>query len=93
MPQSAAGGDQLKSVIQGWAYRMGCQCQFRENEKFKNFDYKLFLALILLAFTTRGMVKSAYLAHSPIISFIAHFDFAVSDRYSYEKMHTVGTAR
>ena len=52
------------------------------------------LALMLLAFTTRRMVISAHLALSSL-HFTAQFDFAVTDRYSYEKMHTalLGTAR
>ena len=52
------------------------------------------LALMLLASTTRRMVRSAHFALSPF-RFTAPFDFAVSDRYSYEKMHTasLGTAR
>ena len=54
----------------------------------------VFLALMQLAFTTRRIVRSAHLALSPI-RFTAQFDYAVSDRYSYEKMHTasLGTAR
>ena len=49
---------------------------------------------MLLTFTTRRMVRWAHLALSPI-RFIVQFDFAVSDRHSYEKMHTasLGTAR
>ena len=49
---------------------------------------------MLLAFTMRLMVRSAHLALS-LIRFTAQFDFAVSDRYSYEKMQTasLGTAR
>ena len=52
------------------------------------------LALTLLTFTTRRMVRSAHLALSPI-HFTAQFDFYVSETYSYEKMHTssLGTAR
>ena len=48
---------------------------------------------MLLAFTTRRMVRSAHLALSRK-RFTAQFDFAVSNRYSYEKMHTgsLGTA-
>ena len=38
-----------------------------------------FHALMLLAFTTRRMVRSAHLALSPI-RFTAQFDFAASDR-------------
>ena len=50
------------------------------------------LALMLLGFTSRRMVRLAYLALTPIL-FTAQIDFAV--RYSYEKIHTVslGTAR
>ena len=50
--------------------------------------------LMLLAFTTRRMVRSGHLTLSPI-RFTAQFDFAVSDWYSYKKMHTasLGTAR
>ena len=43
----------------------------------------LFFALMLLTFTTIRLVRSAHLALSPIL-FTAQFDFAVSDRYSYE---------
>ena len=50
------------------------------------------LALMLLAFTTRRMVRSARLALSHI-RFTEQFDFAVSDRYSYEKMHTASLVR
>ena len=39
-------------------------------------------------FTTRRMVRSAHLALS-FIRFTAQFDFAVSDRYSYDKIHTI----
>ena len=45
-----------------------------------------FLALMLLAFNTRRMVRSAYHAPSPIW-FTAQFNFAVSDRHLYEKIH------
>ena len=49
---------------------------------------------MLLAFTTRRMVRSAHLALSPI-GFTALFDFGTSNRYSHEKIHTasLGTAR
>ena len=47
----------------------------------------MFLALMLLAFTERHKVGSDHLALSPI-RFTAQFDFAVSDRYSYERIHT-----
>ena len=45
--------------------------------------------------STRGMVRSAHLALSPINALPAQFDFAVSVKYSYEKIHTasLGTAR
>ena len=39
------------------------------------------LALMLLAFTTRRMVRSAHLARSHFC-FTAQFDFAISNRYS-----------
>ena len=42
---------------------------------------------MLLAFTTRRMVRSAHLALSPIRS-TAEYDFAVSDRHLYKKIHT-----
>ena len=41
----------------------------------------------MLDFTTSRIVRSAPLALSPI-NFTAQFDFAVSDRYSHEKIHT-----
>ena len=49
---------------------------------------------MLLAFTTRRMVGSAHLALSPT-RFTVQLDFALSDRYSYEKIHTalLGKAR
>ena len=49
---------------------------------------------MMLAFTMRRMVRSAHLTLSPI-RFSAQFDFTVSDRYSYEKIHTspLGNAR
>ena len=50
------------------------------------------LALMLLAFTMTHMVRSAHLALSPI-HFTAKFDFAISDRYSYEKMHIASLVR
>ena len=37
------------------------------------------LTLMMLAFTTRHMVRSAHLVQ---------FDFAISDRYSHKKIHT-----
>ena len=43
-------------------------------------------------FTTRRMVRSAHLTLSPI-RFINRCDFAVLDRYSYEKMHTASLVR
>ena len=45
------------------------------------------LALMLSAFATRRMVRSAHLAHPPI-RFTAQLDFDVSYRYSYEKIHS-----
>ena len=65
-----------------------------------------FLALSMLAFTTRRMVRTTHLALSPI-RFTAQFDqgistpidswfdVAVSDKYSYEEIHTalLDTAR
>ena len=53
-----------------------------------------FLALLLFAFITRRMVRSAHLALSPKV-FTAQFDFATSNRYSYEKIHiaSLGTAQ
>ena len=50
------------------------------------------LALVLLAFTTRRMVRSSRLALSTF-TFTAQIDFAVSDRNSYEKMHTSSLVR
>ena len=52
------------------------------------------LTLMLLAFTKRHMMRSAHLALSPK-RFNAQHDFAVSDIYSYKKIHTAssGTAR
>ena len=49
---------------------------------------------MLLAFTTRRMVRSAHLALSPK-RFTAQFNFAALNRYSYEKIHTasLSTAR
>ena len=47
---------------------------------------------MLLAFTTRLMVRSAHLALSPI-RFTAQFDFAVLDRYLYDKIHTASLVR
>ena len=47
---------------------------------------------MLLPFTTRRMVRSAYLALSPI-RFTEQFDFAVLDRYLYEKMHMASLVR
>ena len=49
---------------------------------------------MLLAFTMRRMVRSAHLALSPI-RFTDQFDFTVSDRCLYEKMHVAsfGTSR
>ena len=46
-----------------------------------------FLSLMLLTFTTGRMVRSVHPALSPI-RFTVQFDFAVSDIYSYEKIHT-----
>ena len=48
---------------------------------------------MLLAFTSRLKMGSAHLTLSPI-HFTAQFDFAVSDKYLYEKIHTasMGTA-
>ena len=45
------------------------------------------IVFIMLAFTMRGMVRSARLALSPK-RFTAQFGFAVSNRYLYEKIHT-----
>ena len=54
------------------------------------------LMIMLLAFTTRRMVRSAHLAFSPI-RFTAPLHSAVPDIYSYEKIHvhtaSLGTAR
>ena len=49
---------------------------------------------MLLDFTTRRMVRSAHRALSPF-RFAAQFHFDVSDRHSYEKIHTasLGMAR
>ena len=47
---------------------------------------------MLLAVTTRRMVRSAHLPLS-LIRFTEQFDFAVLDRYSYEKMHTSSLVR
>ena len=48
---------------------------------------------MLLAFTTRRMVRSAHLALSPI-RFTAQFDFAVSDIFVRENAYgIVGTTR
>ena len=53
------------------------------------------LMIMLLAFTTRRMVRSAHLALTPI-RFTAPLYFAVPDIYSYEKIHvhtaSLGTA-
>ena len=50
------------------------------------------LALMLLVLTKRRMVRSAHLALS-LIRFTAQFDFAVSDKCSYEKIHTASLVR
>ena len=52
------------------------------------------LALMLLAFNARHMMRSADLALSPK-RLTAQFVFAVSNRYLYEKIHTasLGTAK
>ena len=52
------------------------------------------LALMLMAFTMRHMVRSAHLALSPM-RFTDQLHFTFSDRYLYEKIHTAssGTAR
>ena len=49
---------------------------------------------MLLAFNTRRMVISAYLALYPK-RFTVQMDFAVSDKYSYKKIYTasLGTTR
>ena len=53
-----------------------------------------FFALMLLVFTMRRMVRSAHLTLSPR-RFTALFDFAASNRYSYEKivLHTASLVR
>ena len=48
---------------------------------------KCIVALMLLVFTTRRMVRSDHLTLS-LTRFTAQFDFAVQDRYLYEKTHT-----
>ena len=47
---------------------------------------------MLLAFTTRRMVRSPHLAFS-LTRFTDRFDFAVSYRYSHEKIHTESLVR
>ena len=47
---------------------------------------------MLLPFTTIRIVRSAHLALLPKRC-TAQFDFAVSDRYSYEKIHTASLLR
>ena len=59
---------------------------------FPTMPYAYILALMLLAFTTRRMVRSAQLALSAI-RFTTQFHFTVSERYSYEKIHTASLAR
>ena len=54
-----------------------------------SYAYFLALMLLLLAFTTRLMVRSVHLALSPI-RFTAQLDF---DSDSYEKMHTASLVR
>ena len=53
-----------------------------------------FSAPMLLVFTMRRMVRSAHLTLSPR-RFTALFDFAASNRYSYEKigLHTASLVR
>ena len=53
-----------------------------------------FFALMLLVFTMRRMVRSAHLILSPRRC-TALFDFAASNRYSYEKigLHTASLVR
>ena len=50
------------------------------------------LALVLLAFTTRRMVRSTHLTLSRT-RFTAQLNFAVLNRYSYEKIHIVSFVR
>ena len=58
--------------------------------------YYVFLALMLLDFTMRRMVRSTHLAHiSSPKRFAAQIDFAALNKYAYKKIHTasLGTAR